>query len=367
MVSGDVRGRGSQRDKGAVDGGSAPKIVYVNNPTRAHKILPLLEGLSVTTVKGFGDLRRLRRGSGARGAVLIDTFGRLAVMGLAASALLGAPLIVRLRGEFFREERERAEVRTDRLRWARYWSNLLLARLCLRAARGVVYNSRYLEGAMGRYAKGKHAAVVHNPYTAPGTAGGSASKLPRDGLRLLTITNMNLASKVEPMIEAVDGWIPRDLWENLDVHWAICGSGYHEGRFWEVVKRRGLEDRVSLLGRVTGVADLYEWSDVLVHLSRLDGFPNVPMEAFLCGRPVIANEDSCGTREQVFDGETGFIVEDAASFAEALRAYRRDPALGERHARAGRVLVEERFSVEVQRLAMRAALDEMIGPEGTTG
>lgn len=348
---------------------AALNVVYVNNPTRAHKILPLLEGLPVTVVKGLGNLLRLWSARGARNVVFIDTFGRPGATGLAASALLGAPLIVRLRGEFFKEERERAEVRIDALRWARYWGNVLLARLCLRAARGVVYNSRYLEGAMGPYAKGKRTAIVHNPYTLPssGVADGPESRLPRGGLKLLTLTNMNLRSKVEPMIEAVDGWIPRDVWEELDVHWAICGSGYHEGRFWEVVKRRGLEDRVSLLGKVSGVRGLYEWSDVLVHLSRLDGFPNVPMEAFLLGRPVIANEDSCGTRELVFDGETGFVVQDASSFAEALRAYAEDPALGERHAEAGKALTEKRFSVAAQQRAMRAALEEMLQPEKGRG
>ena len=346
-----------------------PSVVYVNNPTRAHKVLPLLEGLPVTVVKRFGDLLRLKRDHGARNVVLIDTFGRPGMMGLAASVLLRAPLIVRLRGEFFKEERERAEVRTDALRWARYWGNVFLARLCLRAARGVVYNSRYLEGAMGSYAKGKRTAIVHNPYTLPGSGAseGPEAGLPQGGLKLLTLTNMNLRSKVEPMIEAVDGWIPREVWENLDIHWAICGSGYHEGRFWEVVKERGLEDRVSLLGKVSGVRGLYEWSDVLVHLSRLDGFPNVPMEAFLLGRPVISNEDSCGTRELVFDGETGSIVRDAASFAEALRAYAEDPTLGERHANAGRALTEERFTVAVQRRAMRAALGEMLGTKEGRG
>ena len=347
--------------------GTIPSVVYVNNPTRAHKILPLLEGLPVTVVKGLGDVARLRRDRGTRSIVLIDSFGRPGVMGLAASVLLGAPLVVRLRGEFFKEERERAGARSDRLRWARYWGNVVLARLCLRAARGVLYNSRYLEGAMGPYAKGKRTAIVYNPYTLPGPGGAvePEARLPRGGLKLLTLTNMNLRSKVEPMIEAVDGWIPRDAWEDLDIHWAICGSGHHEERFRRVVRERGLKGRVSLLGKVSGVRGLYEWSDALVHLSRLDGFPNVPMEAFLLGKPVIANEDSCGTRELVFDGETGFVVDSPASFARALRAYAADPGLAGHHADAGRELTEQRFSVAVQRRAMRAALEEMLGPDGT--
>lgn len=54
----------------------------------------------------------------------------------------------------------------------------------------------------------------------------------------------------------------------------------------------------------------------------------------------------------------GFVVEDARTFTEALRAYAREPELRRRHAEAGRSLVEERFSVEVQRREMMRALDE---------
>ncbi|MGB3680996.1 MAG: glycosyltransferase family 4 protein [Rubrobacteraceae bacterium] len=337
------------------------RAIYVRNPSRAHKVLPLLEGIPVELIKSWRDLLNLKRAPDVGTVVLVDNFGRWGVLGVLAAFSLRAPLAIRLRGEYFREERERAVVRTGLFRWPRYLGNILLARLCIHRSRMVVCNSRYLARAMEPYLSGKLVRVVHNPYTEPGKTlvRSSVPQVPGSGFCLLTITNMNLYSKVQPTVEAINEWMPLSLWEELDVHWVVCGSGYHKERFGALVREKGLEDRVHLLGRVEDVSGLYEWCDVLVHLTRMDAFPNVPMEAMLYEKPVITNSDSCGTREQVRDGENGRIV-DAASFVSALKDYAEDPALRKRHGRAGREFVREHFSVEAQRPAMKRALNELL-------
>jgi glycosyltransferase involved in cell wall biosynthesis len=83
------------------------------------------------------------------------------------------------------------------------------------------------------------------------------------------------------------------------------------------------------------------------------------MEAMMYGKPVITNEDSDGTLEQVFDGVDGFVVKNADSFVNALRTYAQDPALREQHGQTGAALVKERFSVAAQRRAMEEALEAM--------
>jgi glycosyltransferase involved in cell wall biosynthesis len=95
----------------------------------------------------------------------------------------------------------------------------------------------------------------------------------------------------------------------------------------------------------------------------MDAFPNVPMEAMMSGNPVIANEDSCGTREQVFNNLNGLITGDAARLMKALHCYADDPRLLTKHGVAGRELVEARFSVEVQRRCMRDFLQTFLRSE----
>ena len=83
------------------------RIIYIRNPSRSHKLLPLLEGTSVTPVENWHDVISLKRVQDTSTAVIVDNFGRWGAFGVAASALLRAPLAVRLRGEYFREEYER--------------------------------------------------------------------------------------------------------------------------------------------------------------------------------------------------------------------------------------------------------------------
>ena len=337
------------------------EVFYISNPSRAHKLLPLLEGRPVTALKGWRDLRLLKRSRNRKVVVMIDSLGRFGIIGFTASLLLRAPLIIRLRGEFFREEHERFKARSGSLRWVRYWGSVLVAKFCLWQAAMVIFNSKYLAQTMAPYTRGKISGVVHNPYTPldlmrndEGTC-----ELPKNGFHLLTVTNMNLHSKVQPIAEAITDWMTPGLWEELDIHWVICGTGYDEKWLRRLVAEKKLARRVHVVGRVRNTSGLYAWSDIVVHLTKMDAFPNVPMEAMMSGKPVIVNEDSCGTREQVFDGVNGFVVKDAETFTEALHTYSRDRELRERHARIGKALIEEKFSVRVQRREMHEMLTRL--------
>ena len=333
------------------------RVVYMHSPSRkSGKLLPLLEGLPVVSVRNCRDLLSLQPVPGD--VVILDQFGRWALFGLVASLFLRAPLVVRLRGEFFREERERAEARTDLLRWLRYLLNVLLGKLCFRKARLILCNSHYLARVTAAHTRPEKISVVLSPYTAPGD--GPEPELPqRGGLRLASVSDMVLRSKVRPLFDAIGDWMPPGLWEDLDVRWVICGSGYHEEHLRTLVRKEGLSERVSVLGRVEGVSEVYEWCDVLVHLTGLDAFPSVPMEAMMHEKPVVTNADSCGTRELVFDGENGLVVRDGHEFAAALRRYAQDPDLRERHGWAGRSFVEENLSVNILRGEMQRVLIEI--------
>jgi glycosyltransferase involved in cell wall biosynthesis len=148
------------------------------------------------------------------------------------------------------------------------------------------------------------------------------------------------------------------MWNDLDLQLVVCGTGFHLERLHSLVTQKKLEHRIHILGWVTNMDYVYNWCDVLIHLTKMDSFPNATMEAMMHEKPVITNEDSCGTREQIFDGLNGFVVKDADGFLKAIRSYSENPGLRISHGRAGKLLTEKKFSVSVQKQRMQEALDE---------
>ena len=222
----------------------------------------------------------------------------------------------------------------------------------------VIANSRHIAGIVRQRFKDKPVAVVHNPYMRASTGAASALALPKGRLHLLTVTNMNLYSKTDPTIEAIEGWVDKKFLDEMDICWVICGTGVHLWRLKEAVLKRGLEKRILVPGWVDGMENLYQWSDVLVHLTRIEAFPNVTMEAMMHEKPVITNAGSCGTLEQVFDFLNGFVVKDKEGFLKALYSYLENPELLRKHGKAGKQFTERNFSVKIQKNAMRQALEQ---------
>lgn len=96
------------------------------------------------------------------------------------------------------------------------------------------------------------------------------------------------------------------------------------------------------------LAGLLAECTVLVHPSEVDASPHVVFEAMAAGLPVIVTR-SGGMPEQVVDGATGLVipVADDHALLAAITSLLDEPARAEAFGRAGRVLLEERFSVSV--------------------
>jgi glycosyltransferase involved in cell wall biosynthesis len=106
-----------------------------------------------------------------------------------------------------------------------------------------------------------------------------------------------------------------------------------------------LGPRLRRLGYRHDVARLLAASDVFALPSHFEGLPMSVIEAMLTGLPVVAT-DVRGPREQVVDGETGFLVPpfETAPLAGALRRLAADPALRARMGEAGRARALERYT-----------------------
>ena len=127
------------------------------------------------------------------------------------------------------------------------------------------------------------------------------------------------------------------------------GSGRaREADLRALIRDRGLESRVHMVGHVDPIADLFAASDVAVLPSVIsETFGRVVVEAMACGTPVVASR--IGGIPEVLTGEFDrHLVPpgDAPALAARLEQFRgwqtRDPGLGRRC----REYVERRFDLE---------------------
>ncbi|HET6912110.1 MAG TPA: glycosyltransferase family 4 protein [Rhodanobacteraceae bacterium] len=126
---------------------------------------------------------------------------------------------------------------------------------------------------------------------------------------------------------------------------------------------RGEAPRVSAAGaslrfasRLTKgqLVSAYRSADIVVSLSRHEGFGYTALEGMACGKPVVAFDVS-GLRDVVVHGETGLLepVEDVAALARACSTLRAEPGLAQRMGRQGR---ERALKVFTEDRAMDAHL-----------
>lgn len=124
-----------------------------------------------------------------------------------------------------------------------------------------------------------------------------------------------------------------------------------------------LKGTVRLVGRVDNVEEYLGASDVFVFLSRKEGLGYVTLEAMASGLPCIVSPLDGISAGIVEEGRTGHIVEDAddaAAVAPRIQALLGDPERRAAFGRAGRRVVEERFSMEVRARALRRLYEDLL-------
>lgn len=117
--------------------------------------------------------------------------------------------------------------------------------------------------------------------------------------------------------------------------------------------RQSIGHRLILTGFRSDTPQLLEAMDVFCLPSYREGMPRTIIEAMMMGKPVVAT-DIRGSREEVIDGETGFLVatKSKSALVVSLKKLIEQPDLGKNLGRAGRLralrLYDERLVVERQ-------------------
>lgn len=112
----------------------------------------------------------------------------------------------------------------------------------------------------------------------------------------------------------------------------------------ELAKWRQRE-RVTFLGHVADIRDVWRRAHIAVLPSRREGLPLSLLEAAACARPLVAT-DVPGCREIARPDVNALLVpaDDSAALADAMARLASDAALRQRFATAGRQMVETEFS-----------------------
>ena len=135
------------------------------------------------------------------------------------------------------------------------------------------------------------------------------------------------------------------------VKFMIAGAGPLESRLADLIRTRGLDNKVILLGHIPGreaLVDLYRRAAIFVHPAHYEGLPTVLLEAMACGCPVVSTAVS-GALDVVENGVNGLLVPPrapgllAGTILRLLKEQGYPQSLGE----AARRTIEERYSWSV--------------------
>jgi glycosyltransferase involved in cell wall biosynthesis len=135
------------------------------------------------------------------------------------------------------------------------------------------------------------------------------------------------------------------------VRFFIAGTGPLERSLrWEI-SRRGLNERVILLGHITDRArlvKLYQGAAAYIHPAHYEGLATVLLEAMACGRPVIATAVS-GALDVVQHGQNGLLVPPRDPEGLGLTAMQLlgQPDFAAALGLAARQTIEQRYSWDV--------------------
>lgn len=145
----------------------------------------------------------------------------------------------------------------------------------------------------------------------------------------------------------------------------FCGEGPCLDRLKEQAERLGVSGKCRFPGFQRKILRIYNSMDFLVLPSLTEGLPNVVLEAFSFGKPVICTSVG-GVPELVEDGLNGLLVEpeNPQTLAKAVLRLIEDRQYGERLGEAGYRRVCESFTFEQQSSKLENIYSQVLAEAG---
>jgi len=136
--------------------------------------------------------------------------------------------------------------------------------------------------------------------------------------------------------------------QNPGVRLTILGKGELEEELLKLIKRLNLEKRV----RICHSANPFKYmkkADIFVLSSLWEGYPNVLLEAFACGTPLISADCPSGPREIIENDKDGILVtpNNPEALARAIKRLLDDENMRTSFGLAGSDKVSEKHGLQV--------------------
>lgn len=182
-----------------------------------------------------------------------------------------------------------------------------------------------------------------------------------DGVPLVgTVANFSAPKGYPDLIAAAE----RVLRERPGVRFVFAGDGPLWGSMQEMVRQKGLEDRILFTGSRRDIPDFLAALDVFVFGSLWEGMPNVVMEAMAMEKPIAATPAG-GIPELIDHGQNGLLVplRNPEAMAAALFKLLDDPAYAAALGRSARKKIEQVFTLPVTVEAHEVFYRKQLNPE----
>ena len=292
-----------------LDGPDQPPFFPVDSRVQVYRLglarasIDRLDAI-VNNVRRLVGLRRAI--AGTRPDVVVSFMDRTNVLALLASMGAGWPVIV--------SDRTAADPNSGYI-----WRALRL--LTYRRASWVVVQTQGSARTMPKHLR-RRTVSIPNPVLADSVAEATA-KARSDAAGHASDPNLVVAvGRLVPqkgfdlLISAFASVVRRAPAARLE----IWGSGSEEAKLRDLVASHGLEASITLAGETRDPATAIRRAGLFVLSSRVEGFPNVLLEAMALGRAVIAVDCTFGPAEIVRDGIDGRLVPsgDIEALADAI-------------------------------------------------
>ncbi len=142
----------------------------------------------------------------------------------------------------------------------------------------------------------------------------------------------------------------------------IVGKGPQKQKLEKLSEELGITSSVKFLGFREDAIGIINTMDVFILPSLWEGMPNVILEAYALGKPVVATRVG-GAEEIIKHGDTGFLVppRDCKSLARSIKLLLENSKIREEFGTKGKELVNNNFSLDRMVKDTEKLYEELIG------